>query len=56
MKDAPVNTHLDTLFEDLGVSEADGRIMFNDRAPLAQIRERITAPRVLQDARKALPL
>ena len=44
MKDAPVSTNLGALFDDLGVSEAGGRIVFNDRAPLARIRERITAP------------
>ena len=56
MKDAPVNTNLGILFDDLGVSEAGGRIIFNDRAPLARIRERITAERVSQDVRKTLPL
>ena len=56
MKDTPVNTNLGALFEELGVTEASGRVVFNDRAPLARIRERITAQRVSQDARKTLPL
>jgi len=51
MKDAPVSTNLGILFDDLGVSEAGGRIVFNDRAPLARIRERITAPHTSNDAR-----
>jgi hypothetical protein len=50
MKDAPVNTNLGTLFGDLGVSEAGGRIVFNDQAPLARVRERITAPHASKDA------
>jgi hypothetical protein len=32
------------LFEELGVAERDGKIVFDDHARLAEIRRRITAP------------
>ena len=44
MKAAPAPIDLGGLFRDLGVSEKDGAILFDDRAPLSQIRRRITAP------------
>ena len=45
MKDAPVNVDLDALWRRLGVSLSDRGISFDDRAPLAQVRKAITAPR-----------
>ena len=44
MKAAPVTIDLHDLFEKLGVSERDGSVVFDDRAPLASIRRRITDP------------
>jgi len=42
MKDKPVHIDLDGMFRKLGVGEANGKIVFDDRAPLAHLRERIT--------------
>jgi len=39
--DAP---DLDTLWRDLGISLEDGRVTFDESAPLAPIRRAITAP------------
>jgi hypothetical protein len=44
MKAAPVVTDLPNLFAKLGVIEHDGKVQFDDSAPLAGIRRRITAP------------
>jgi hypothetical protein len=43
MKATPVATDLAQLFGKLGVSERDGKIVFDDHAPLAAVRQRITA-------------
>jgi hypothetical protein len=40
---APVQTDLDALFSKLGVSESDGRVVFDDSAPLAAFRRHLTA-------------
>jgi hypothetical protein len=44
MKSTPVQVDLAGLFTKLGVTEADGAVVFDDAAPLADIRRRITAP------------
>jgi hypothetical protein len=44
MKSTPVTTNLQDLFTRLGVGVQGGRIEFDDNAPLASIRRRITAP------------
>jgi len=41
MKDKPVAVDLDKLWQELGVARKDGKTIFNDRAPLAPIREAI---------------
>jgi predicted metalloprotease with PDZ domain len=41
MKDKPVKVDLDRLWQELGVARKDGRTIFNERAPLAAIREAI---------------
>jgi hypothetical protein len=41
---APID--LDRLWQQLGVNSEDGKIVFNNHAPLARIRERITSPDV----------
>lgn len=45
MKDAPAPTDLDALFRELGVAEVGGQIVFDDHAPLADFRRRMTQPR-----------
>ena len=45
MKTAPAPADMSELFHQLGVAEYDGKIVFDDSAPLAPIRRRITAPR-----------
>ncbi|HYY26750.1 MAG TPA: hypothetical protein VE860_02340 [Chthoniobacterales bacterium] len=49
MRAAPVAPDLDQLWKDLGVSRQDGKIIFDDTAPLAAVRRAITAP-VSRDA------
>ena len=44
MRDKPYAPDLDALWAELGVSERQGRVMFDDSAPLAAIRRAITAP------------
>lgn len=44
MKSTPVTTDLQHLFKSLGVRARGGEIEFDDNAPLANIRRRITAP------------
>jgi len=44
MGPAPVRVDLDALFASLGVAERDGAIVYDDAAPLAWIRRRITQP------------
>jgi len=44
MKSSSVTTDLEDLFTKLGVRARGGRIEFDDDAPLASIRRRITAP------------
>jgi hypothetical protein len=44
MGPTPVLVDLDALFASLGVAERDGAIVFDDSAPLAWIRRRITQP------------
>lgn len=41
MKATPVNVDLDDLWQRLGVERRNGRIIFNDKAPLADIRQAI---------------
>ncbi|MBV9073288.1 MAG: hypothetical protein JOZ10_06630 [Acidobacteria bacterium] len=43
MKDRPVSVDLDKLWQDLGVSHQGGFATFDDRAPLAVVREAINA-------------
>jgi hypothetical protein len=44
MKSTSVTTDLQDLFGKLGVRAHGGKIEFDDNAPLANIRRRITAP------------
>jgi hypothetical protein len=44
MKAEPVVVPLDDLWRKLGIAHDDGRIVFNDSAPLAHIRKAITKP------------
>lgn len=43
MKDAPMSIDLAHLFEQLGVAEKNGAVVFDDGAPLSTIRRRITS-------------
>lgn len=45
MKATPVQTDLNELWTRLGISVVKGKVVFNDNAPLANIRKAITAPR-----------
>src|SRR6185312_15285302 len=56
MKDKPVSVDLDKLWKALGVSQQDGVANFDDRAPLAPIREAISTgkPVKLQDTKFSL--
>jgi len=45
MKETPVAVDLPALWRELGVAVADGRVTFDDGAPLAAVRRAITAPR-----------
>ncbi|HEY9133100.1 MAG TPA: hypothetical protein VIM98_15210 [Dyella sp.] len=45
MKDKPVQVDLDGLFRALGVDMRDGRIVFDDHAPLAPLRREMTRRR-----------
>ncbi|GGA39107.1 hypothetical protein [Dyella nitratireducens] len=42
LKDRPVTIDLDGMLRELGISEVDGVIRFDDRAPLAELRRSIT--------------
>jgi hypothetical protein len=44
MKGTPVTPDLKQLWKDLGVDRQDGKVVFNNSAPLAPIRQAITAP------------
>jgi hypothetical protein len=44
MRDAPYAPDQNALWRDLGVSGQDGRVTFDDSAPLAPIRRAITTP------------
>jgi hypothetical protein len=44
MRDKPSPMDLDDLWQKLGISIKDGRVVFNDKAPEAKIRQAITAP------------
>jgi hypothetical protein len=44
MKAKPIEVDLQGLFEKIGVSNSGGRILFDDRAPLAEFRRRLTQP------------
>jgi hypothetical protein len=44
MKATPMQVDLKELFAKLGIGESDGKVVFDDRAPLAAVRRRITAP------------
>jgi hypothetical protein len=43
LKDRPVTIDLDGILRELGISEEDGIVRFNDRAPLAELRRSITS-------------
>src|SRR5713101_4323637 len=45
MRDRPMPVDLDSLWKQLGIRVANGAAQFNDEAPLATIRNAITAPR-----------
>ncbi|HEV2687729.1 MAG TPA: hypothetical protein VGV35_04220 [Bryobacteraceae bacterium] len=45
MKDVPVQTDLNDLWRRLGIAVVDGKVKFDDNAPLANIRKSITAAR-----------
>ena len=47
MHDRPMQVDLDSLWKQLGIQQQDGTIKFQDNAPLAKIREAITAPKSL---------
>jgi hypothetical protein len=47
MKATPMQTDLPMLFAQLGVLEREGKILYDDEAPLAAIRNRITERRAL---------
>jgi len=44
MKDSPVAPDLDALFARLGVALKDNEVVFDDQAPLAHIRRKLTQP------------
>jgi hypothetical protein len=44
MRDKPYAPDLDALWRELGVAVQDGKVVFDDSAPLAAIRRAITAP------------
>jgi len=46
MKDKPVTVDLDTFWRQLGVAQKDGTATFDDRAPLASIREAISTGKI----------
>jgi len=50
MKATPVQTDLNDLWTRLGVAVVNGKVVFNDNAPLANIRKAITAPRNVSQA------
>jgi hypothetical protein len=43
MKGTPITVDLDGLWKKLGVSSVDGKVVFDDSAPLAAVRRAITA-------------
>lgn len=45
MRDRPTEVDLDWLWKQLGIRVQNGTVQFNDDAPLARIREAITAPK-----------
>jgi len=45
MRDQPAPVDLDQLWQKLGIAMKDGAVVFNDRAPEANIRKAITTPR-----------
>lgn len=51
MKSTPVHTDLNELWKQLGIAVVHGQVVFNDNAPLANIRKAITAPRDDQASR-----
>jgi hypothetical protein len=51
MSNKPVEIDLDGLWKKLGVELKDGRIVFNDKAPEATIRQAITMPPALYNKR-----
>jgi hypothetical protein len=44
MADAPVTIDLDAWWKRLGIARANGRLVFDDKAPLAAVRRAVTAP------------
>ena len=49
MADRPVDVDLNALWRELGVSVSNGRVTFDDRAPLAAIRRRMIGPFLASD-------
>jgi hypothetical protein len=45
MRDRPMQVDLDSLWKQLGIRVQNGTVQFNDDAPLARIREAISAPK-----------
>jgi len=45
MRDRPMQVDLDSLWKQLGIRVQSGTVQFNDDAPLARIREAISAPK-----------
>ena len=45
MKETPEEVDLTALWRELGVLSANGKVSFDETAPLAAIRRAITAPR-----------
>jgi predicted metalloprotease with PDZ domain len=45
MRDRPMQVDLDSLWKQLGIRVENGAAQFNDQAPLAKIREAVSAPK-----------
>jgi hypothetical protein len=50
MRDKPAPVDLDQLWQKLGIAMKDGAVIFNDKAPEANIRKAITTARSAEDA------
>jgi hypothetical protein len=56
MKDKPVSVDLEKLWQQLGVAHRDGMATFDDRAPLAPIREAISTGKPGKPTKTNFPL